>query len=396
MAREYQPKRFFRDVPNRMLKLYFERHKVLDDVDFKALKETQVEPIHTAWLKLPQEVRDGMEQDFQDVDELATEGGAKAILDEASFHREDLSGVFDSLGSFHERAFWTLLERPTYWAGSLAFRHADAVAPRFWRKRKNLPHKSASVDPASIENLQGAIGNYFHSTQGRGQHCKVECYKRDRLDYFFAYPADYAQAEVVWMKDALQRRPRRPAFEIIFVYSQDDRTLDIFLSGDRKPIADLQSIFAETILKATLAADEKDDRIYNLAPLRERQFSFVYRPESGIEDVVVTKLRLTVYGKKERLVLEADPTYNRHAVFDLMEKVGRGVPLSLTSVTQVGIKVTFSHDLNSKRPNTRSFDIGWPCSCSLRHQGRDALIRQMLIDSGIEPRPPSKVTSSAA
>ena len=60
-----------------------------------------------------------------------------------------------------------------------------------------------------------------------------------------------------------QTRPRHPAFEIIFVYSQKDGTLDIYLSGDRKPVPDLQAIFADTILKAELGPDEKDERVYD-------------------------------------------------------------------------------------------------------------------------------------
>jgi hypothetical protein len=133
MASEYQPRRFFRHAPNRLLKRYFAARGVLADVDFGRLTETQVEPIYGNWLKLSEEVRKPMEQDFQDIDELATEGGSKAILDEAEFHGEDLAEQFAKLGSFHERAFWTLLERSNYWPGALAFRHADAVAARYWR-----------------------------------------------------------------------------------------------------------------------------------------------------------------------------------------------------------------------------------------------------------------------
>lgn len=69
MTREYQRRRFCREIPNRILKRYFELHHVLGEIDFAALKETQIEPIHEAWLKLPQETCNEMEQDFQDVDE---------------------------------------------------------------------------------------------------------------------------------------------------------------------------------------------------------------------------------------------------------------------------------------------------------------------------------------
>jgi hypothetical protein len=56
-----------------------------------------------------------------------TEGGSKAILDEARWHGEDLAEQFASLTGFHEHAFWTFLERPRYWQGALAFHHADTV-----------------------------------------------------------------------------------------------------------------------------------------------------------------------------------------------------------------------------------------------------------------------------
>jgi len=136
MARQYQPRRFFRQAPNRLLRRYFAGRNVLADVDFDALTETQVEPIYKAWLNLAEDTRNEMEQDFQDIDELATEGGSKAILDEARWHGEDLAGQFAALTGFHEHAFWTFLERPKYWQGALAFHHADAVPVSYWRKRK--------------------------------------------------------------------------------------------------------------------------------------------------------------------------------------------------------------------------------------------------------------------
>ncbi len=106
MAREYQPRRFFRNAPNRLLQQYFCSHKALEEVDFSALTETQVEPIYDAWLKLPDEARKEMEHDFQDIDELASEGGSRAILDEDDYHGEDLAEQFASLTGFYEHSFW--------------------------------------------------------------------------------------------------------------------------------------------------------------------------------------------------------------------------------------------------------------------------------------------------
>jgi hypothetical protein len=388
MARQYQPKRFFRDVSNRLLHQYFANRGVLAEVDFGALSETRIEPIYEAWLKLSEDTRNEMEQDFQEIDALASEAGAKAILDEARWHGEDLAGQFATLQSFHDRAFWTFLERPKYWSGAAAFHHADMVPASYWRKRKNLPCKAANVDQESIHRLECNLSHYFHTMQGRGENCKVDCYQRDHLDYFFAYPEDFAQASIEWIGKEFKRRPHHPAFEIIFVYSQHDGTLDIYLYGDRKPVPDLQAIFAGAILEIKLGPDKKDDRVYDLNPLRSRHFEFIYEPESGITDVAVKKLRLKVHGTCERIILDADPSSNRHAVFGLLDKV-KGIPLSQVAITQVGLKVTFAHNPSSRRPRARSFDISWPNSCSLKHNGRDLIIRKMLADSGIEPKEPA-------
>jgi hypothetical protein len=75
--------------------------------------------------------------------------------------------------------------------------------------------------------------------------------------------------------------------------------------------------------------------------------------------------------------------------------VAKGIPLTQLAVTQVGIKVTFAHNPTSRKASTRSFDINWPNSCSLKHDGRDLIIRKLLADSGIEPREPAKDDSAA-
>ena len=312
------------------------------------------------------------------------------LTDEARWHGEDLARQFAILNGFHEHAFWTFLERPKYWPGAAAFHHADIVPASYWRKRKNVPRKPASVDPASIRTLEQNLSNYFHTMQGRGQNCKVDCYRRNDLEYFFAYPEDYAQASVEWVGKEFTRRPHHPAFEIIFVYSQNDGTLDIYLTGDRKPVPDMQAIFADAILKVELGENEKDGRVYDLAPVRSRHLQFVYGPESGIADVAVKKLRLKVHGRRERIALEADPSYNKHAMFDLLDKVATAIPLTQVAITQVGIKVTFAHNPSTRKASTRTFDINWPNSCSLKHDGRDLIIRKMLANSGIEPKESAK------
>jgi hypothetical protein len=112
--------------------------------------------------------------------------------------------------------------------------------------------------------------------------------------------------------------------------------------------------------------------------------------------VVIKKLRLsTLGGAMKRLTLEADASQNPDAVYNLLEEVVRvdgapechqchKIPLSLVNVTQAAIQVEFNHN-GSRRRATRTFQVSYPNSCSLKQDGRDLMIRKMLVDSGLEP-----------
>lgn len=110
------------------------------------------------------------------------------------------------------------LDHQIYWNGAKRFCHADALS--YWRKRKNLGHKTAAVEEVDRRKLAKAIRTYFHLTEGRGNHCLVEALRRGDRDYFFAYPEDHSQQSVEWVDGEFNNRPHNPAFEVVFVYSQ--------------------------------------------------------------------------------------------------------------------------------------------------------------------------------
>src|SRR5262245_587629 len=90
--------------------------------------------------------------------------------------------------------------------------------------------------------------------------------------------------------------------------------------GSHKAIEPLQGMFATAILKlAELPADPNDERVYDLNPLCQKGFDFVFDVGSGIRGVVVRKLRLSSKGKKgDRITLEADAINNPDAVYELI------------------------------------------------------------------------------
>lgn len=387
MARQFSPTQFFRRVPNELLARYLqEKLGVLQNIAFDKLKETEVEPIFRAFTELPSEQQAIIEAEFQDIDAMACQGGVTALTDEAGFHEnKEFPEAISKIVGFHAKAMWAFLECPSYWASATSFLHSDNISDSLWKKRNDLPHLPPHVEEEDTERLAQAISHYFHTKEGRGRNCKVEVFRRHEKEYFFAYPEDFAQSGVEWVSNALSTRARHPAFEVIFVYTQSEGSLDIYAPRNTKSVPDLQQIFADAILEFDeLDEFTGDKRIYALDALADRDFEFQYPLDSGITAVEVRRLRLTLYpGRKRRVTVEADTAYNPKAIYDLLEEI-KPPPFH---VTQAEITVTFSPTPGT-RSRTRSFKISFPNWCALRHDGRDIIIRKMLADSGIEPMEP--------
>lgn len=223
-----------------------------------------------------------IDAELLDIFEMSCEKGFHAIRDEAAWHLTEDSQAYTEfveklakLANHYERAMVTFLSHSEFWKGAIHFYHADTLP--YWRKRKNLPHQPAALDQDSRAELAGLIRNYFHKTEGRGKNCVVELFRRGDKDYFFAYPEDYSQQSVEWVDGEFSRRPHNPAFEVIYVYSQKEGSLDLNFRGSPKTIEPLQKMFATSILKVSeLPPDTKDGCVYNLNPLRRKSFSFVF------------------------------------------------------------------------------------------------------------------------
>lgn len=400
MTRHYSTRDFFRQMPNAYVARYFASREVLQDFDFKTLKETKVDALFDAWMALPEDSRMHMESELREIADMSNEKGVIAIIDEAEFH---LSGEGEhaafveklrALPGHHERAMTIFLDHAPMWRGASRFYHADTLS--YWRKRKNLPKMPAAVAPADIKLLEGAISQYYRVTEGRGLHCKVEPYRRGKLDYFFAFPEDYAQNALEWKGDRIGLQSRHPPFEIVFVWDSADGRLDLYLSGNKKAVEPMQGIFVTHILKQSeMPEDPADKRIYNLSALRTSTFGFVYAPGSGIESVAVSKLRLGLYKPKNgKLTVEVDPKHNPKAVYDLLDKLAPVLPSSAYFITQVGI--TAQVKLNpAATAKTVNFNVSWPNSCSLKYDEIGLKLRAVLAASGIEPKEPTENEATA-
>lgn len=395
MSRHYSVKDFFRQMPNSMLARYFAARGLCAEVDFGAMKEGKPDALFDAWMALPDEERRRMDADFRDIHDMSNERGWLAMLGEARWHLQaqpqqvqDFIDSMSALTNHHAQAMSVFLDHAEYWKGATRLRYVDGMS--YWRKRKNLPKTAAAVDKASVALLAELIKAHFRQADGRGKNCVVEVYRWGERDCFFAFPEDHAQRSVEWEGGEMRDRPHNPAFELVFVYSQREGTLELNCRGVTKGDEALQGLFAQAILKLdALPPDPKDKAVYDLGPLIKRDFEFTHAPDSGIGTVVVKRLRLSSRARHgDQIIVSADTDRDRLAVYALAEEIGRALPLHLYSVTQVELAATVQTD-PGKKPKTVTIRITHPNSCSLKHDDVGNRLRAMLAASGIEPKAPA-------
>lgn len=279
----------------------------------------------------------------------------------------------------------TFLDHRELWRGAIHFNHADSLA--YWRKRRGLPKVPPDLERDSRRVLAERIGEYFRQAEGRGRHCVVEVLRRGKRDYFFAYPEDYSQQAIEWDGGEFARRPHNPAFEVVFVYRQDEGSLDVNCRGAIKAVEAMQGVFADVILRAPgLGPASRDDRVYDLDPLLDRSFEFHGLEGNGVLDVRLRKLRISSRVRKgDRLTLEADTTALPLAIHDLLDRLR--LPLVQYNVTMVELAARVESG-SAKPARTVTFRVTYPNSCSLKYDEVGVRLRRMLGESGIEPREP--------
>ena len=397
MNKNYSPQDFFACVPNTFLKQYFDNRHVMQDIDFESKDDDDFnKKILASWAALDEVQRNDMETHFQEIHALSNEKGMNALIDEALFHEEALNDTFEEneLVGFEARAFWAFLNRETLWKNALSLNYADAIPFASWKRRSELGDYPAKVDEQSVQRFTKALADYFGNDLYMGKNCQVECLKRvvndKTYDYFFAYPEDYARVFRNWESGKTKNQVQRKALEVIFVYCKEQHALDIWCQFYASVVKDLQKIFANEILGIELTKPVKVKKEYELDAFKQSMPNLIFSPQTGIESIRVNKLRITMSHSKDKITLEAN-THDDNAVYKLFDKLKNSVSGEVMNITQVGLIAQFVPAENGK-PQTRKFLITYPNDCNLKFTAQDEILRQVLIDSGIQPKPVTKVT----
>jgi hypothetical protein len=389
MANDYAPKHFLRQVQIALLQEYFAQRTTLGSVEWSEGKEAAIERIYEAWHGLPELVQKKVESDFRRIHAMGTPDGTRAIIEEAGFHRLDLTSDLGALDGHANKAFWTFLNQNTVFEVADRLQWAAHLNARYWRKRKDIPKKKPDLRPEALEELANAVAAYFWEHQGRGRPSRQDAYVRGDRYHFFVYPKDYTDTFIGYDdNDQFERRPWNPAFEVIYIYDAEDGALELYVQGDRKIVRDLQELFGRAILHEELGEERRNSAPYDLNGLKVRDFSFPTDPADGVREVKISALKLSLVGSPEkRITFEADSKGRRDAVHELMQNAldERRLPPAMVNVMSAVIKMVFENTDGHGRPTkTLTFRISSPNSCNLKDSPEELLARKYLKDWKIE------------
>ena len=375
---------------------FFEHHGALvQGIERKWLEDpaTTVEDIMTAYVELPPAISKGIEVEFQNAHDLATEVGQEILLSQAHARNINLADAEDIEGLF-ERALWFSMNHPEVWEAGVRFAQADVVRDgRYWVKRSGMPPRMPNTTYAARDQLGKAVSEFFTNKEGRGRQHVVEHYTRpDGGEYFFVYLSDYADAYNGFDETGTLRRfIERHTFEVIFAYHQQQGTLELYAKGGKAVVHALQSLFARTILHTELPPEAGKPE-YSLDILLNPDFEFATDPEDDIEKVAIHALIFTVLGKSPnfRIHIKTPKDEGRDSIHDVLDTALTQRSYSRTMLRVQ--KVTLCLYLSGRgRRKKLSFNVSLPNGCNLKSQSPEltALGRKYMLRWGIDNATPA-------
>jgi hypothetical protein len=304
MSRHFSVPTVLRMVRNRLLSEVFQRLGLGDaNIPWERLKERDIE-FHCRYVAmLTRSDQDRVETAFRVIFDLACRSGIDAIFEAAATCGEQSfsQAMPHELGTY-DKAAWTWLHFPEVFDRAAWIHHIDCLS--WWRKRRDLPQRAPDTSHESLRRLGSGISQILLE-RGLGHQCTVEHYRRaNGLDYFFAYPDDFA--ENIAMHDpegVLTPQLIRKTFAIVLAFNAEEGTLELCGKVSQKFKLAVERLFASFLLDHELTTWDPG-LAYNLEPLRDSSFPLVIDPEDCLR-VHIRSLEFEVVDSGDRIRFES-------------------------------------------------------------------------------------------
>lgn len=381
MARDFELRHFFRNVPNKYLKRYFSEKEVLQDFDFDSIKETKVGPLFDAFCSLEQELRNDIEAEFHDIFEMGCQKAVQDLIDDFdSSDREEIINLVSSHKSPLTSSMVFFLDYKDYWENAFKFFAAESFSHS--TKIKNIGNKPVLSSKNNLDLFVDRISQYFSKQEGRGKNCSVEYLRRNDLEYFFIYQEDYSSKILEWGEKSYRHNLHRPVLPILLVYSQDFGYLDIYFKGKTKTRNNIRDIFCFTLLGFEKLPNFNAKKAYKLESFKNKNFKFNLGKDLAIKKAYISRMTFVKNDAVISIKVEEDCIYKaleRSLKLVEPERIGEPYRMKLLSIEVKGI-ITQGYKENNKK---FSFALREE-SCTLKYNRRDLKLRKMLERSNVD------------
>lgn len=244
-------------------------------------KPTEVGAAVNALQALPRAEFDALEAALRPIHELAERDGPAVLFEaDAMAGTGDLAKQVPDGASTHFLAAWAWVHRRRVFQKAATFGEFDRL--RTWRRRADLPDRTADVSKGTLKRLGRAVAQVLVAAQARGRQCTVEALARGPVTYVYAHADDYARVDLVHDRRGRRvPRTRRPTFEVVFAYEAAARTLQTMADVPPKVKDALDAAFARDCLDWDLGACPKG-AMYLLGPFLDPLFVFLSDPADGL------------------------------------------------------------------------------------------------------------------
>ncbi|MBI4902874.1 MAG: hypothetical protein HY820_04515 [Acidobacteria bacterium] len=381
---QYNPRSFFRQVPNFLLARFFSRYSIFFGIPWRLLKEADVEPVLDRWQQMPESDRQPLANLFRQIHDLANAQGTTALIESARGCGLDILTEIRAMKNAHARAFWCMLEHPEILGDARTLAHIDALPLRSWEKWIDLPVRPNSVNDIDVANLEHSIAEYFQNRDGRGERCRVEHRRRPgNIDCFFAYPADYADEIIGYGEDGMFARTQwQGAFEVVYALDGGARTLELYAEGGRQVRQELSELFIRVVLEENHPLHPAARTPYRMDVFKNRHLTFPTDPADTVT-VRLKGLRFQVSGNTEGIIAVDAGRHGRSSAYSLLEKAvdQERVPLEKCMVLDATLQAVFQVPAN--RPRSVTFKVS-PWSCTLGDSVEEEKLKRYLKQWQIE------------
>lgn len=271
-------KSFFRKTSNALLKRFFDHYGVLQDVEWGDRGEADVGAIFESYRSLPDDVRTVVEDDLENLNDLASQRGMPCLVDAAGRCGMDCQDMTP-----HDLAITLLLEHRREFDNAhdwWAIDHFQGYTD--FRGKRALDIADAG---AGKPRLEAAFAEFL-GRQERGINIQVDSYPdTNKLAYVVCHE-DYMKPVERFRKRELVVEKERPVFYATMVYYPRLGKLKV-KAGKNELVEFARDAFAEHIVGESDFFQHQDVRlIYDLDRFK-RQWRLETDPADHIEHVRV-------------------------------------------------------------------------------------------------------------